>query len=94
MIPQFLSAAGQADPDRPGGGIARVAGLGYLGLVGGPALIGGCASLAGLPAALGIAAVLGLGVAAFAQVLDRPLRAAGPGVSGTDPAPPAGSRSR
>ena len=94
VMPQLLSAAGRVDSDCPGGGIARVAGVGYLGLVCGPALIGACASLAGLPAALGMAAVLGLGVAAFAQVLDRPLRAAGPGVSGTDPAPPAGSRSR
>lgn len=94
VIPQLFSAAGRVDSDCPGGGIARVAGVGYLGLVGGPALIGACASLAGLPAALGMAAVLGLCVAAFAQVLERPLRAAVPGVSGTDPAPPAGSRSR
>jgi MFS family permease len=90
MIPQLFSAAGQVDPDRPAGDIARVAGLGYLGLVGGPALIGGCASLAGLPAALGLAAVLGLGVAAFAGVLEPPLTARVE-VSGTDPARPAGS---
>lgn len=94
VIPQVFSAAARVDSDCPGGSIARVAGVGYLGLVGGPALIGVCASLAGLPAALGMAAVLGLCVAAFAQVLDRPLRATAPGVSGTDPAPPAGSRSR
>jgi MFS family permease len=90
MIPQLFSAAGRFDPDRPTGDIARVAGLGYLGLVGGPALIGGCASLAGLPAALGLAAVLGLGVAAFAGVLEPPLTARAE-VSGTDPARPAGS---
>jgi MFS family permease len=90
VIPQLFSAAGRVDSDFPGEGIARVAGVGYLGLVGGPALVGVCASLAGLPAALGMAAVLGLCVAAFAQVLDRPLRAAAPGVTGTDPAPPAG----
>ena len=48
-IPQMFSAAGRVAPDWPGGGIARVAGLGYLGLVGGPALVGGLASLAGLP---------------------------------------------
>ena len=79
-VPQFLSAAGHADPDHPGGGIARVAGLGYLGLVGGPALIGGCASVAGLPAALCIPVVLGLCVASsgpsWPQVAGpRPLRA-------------------
>jgi predicted MFS family arabinose efflux permease len=90
VIPQLFSAAGRVASDCPGAGIARVAGVGYLGLVGGPALIGGCASLAGLPAALGMAAVLGLCVAAFAQILDRPLRATAPAVSGTDPAPPAG----
>ena len=93
-IPQLFSAAGRVDPDRPGGGIARVAALGYLGLVGGPALIGGCAALAGLPAALGVAAVLGLCVAVFAGVLEPPLRATVATFSGTDPVPPAGSRSR
>jgi MFS family permease len=91
IIPQLFSAAGRVDPDCPGGDIARVAGLGYLGLVGGPALIGGCASLAGLPAALGLAAVLGLGVAAFAGVLEPPLTVTVAEVSGTDPARPAGS---
>jgi predicted MFS family arabinose efflux permease len=94
VIPQLFSAAGRIDPDFPGRGIARVAGLGYLGLAGGPALIGGCASLAGLPAALGLAAVLGLCVAAFARVLEPPPGATVAGVSGTDPARPAGSRSR
>jgi MFS family permease len=90
VMPQLFSAAGRVDSGFPGEGIARVAGVGYLGLVGGPALVGACASLAGLPAALGMAAVLGLGVAAFAQVVDRPLRGTAPGVSGTNPAPPAG----
>ena len=65
-VPQLFSAAGKADPDHPGGAMAQVARLGYLGLVGGPLLIGGCASLAGLTAALCIPAVLGLCVAGFA----------------------------
>jgi len=98
-IPQFLSAAGHADPQRPGSGIARVARLGYLGLVGGPALIGGSASVAGLPAALCIPVALGLGVACCAAIVvpgrpvpEPPVRALDPaGVSGTDPARPAGS---
>ena len=98
-IPQFLSAAGHADPQRPGSGIARVARLGYLGLVGGPALIGGSASVAGLPAALCIPVVLGLGVACCAAIVvparpvpAPPVPALDPaGVSGTDPARPAGS---
>jgi MFS family permease len=98
-MPQFLSAAGHADPERPGSGIARVARLGYLGLVGGPALIGGSASVAGLPAALCIPVALGLGVACFAALVvpagpapEPPVPALDPaGVSGTDPARPAGS---
>ncbi len=101
-MPQFLSAAGHADPEHPGRGIARVAGLGYLGLVGGPPLIGGCASVAGLPAALCIPIALGLCVAYFGTIVEpgRALQeprvpALDPaGVSGTDPARPAGSRSR
>jgi MFS family permease len=76
VVPQLLSAAGNADPDQPGTGLARVAGLGYIGLVGGPVLIGACAALTGLPVALGIPVVLGLCVAASAGVLD-PLRLLG-----------------
>jgi MFS family permease len=87
-MPQLFSAAGRADPAHPGRAVARVGGLGYLGLVGGPVLIGGCASLAGLTAALYIPAVLTLCVAGFAYLLDRPP------LSGTDPGRPAGSRSR
>jgi MFS family permease len=108
-LPQFLSAAGHADPERPGAGIARVASLGYFGLVGGPVLIGGCASVAGLPAALCIPVALGLCVTLFGAIVvpGRPARepavpalepagaALDPAaVSGTDPARPAGSRSR
>ena len=101
-VPQFLSAAGHADPARPGTGIARVASLGYLGLVGGPVLIGGFASVAGLPAALCIPVALGLCVASFGAIVipDRPAHepavpALDPaGISGTDAGRPAGSRSR
>ena len=100
-VPQFLSAAGHVDPERPGTGIAQVASLGYLGLVGGPVLIGGFASVAGLPAALCIPVALGLCVASFGALViqDRPAQepavpALDPaGVSGTDPAQRAGSRS-
>ena len=75
-LPQLLSAAGNANPQQPGSGLARVAGLGYIGLVGGPVLIGVCADLTGLPVALGIPVLLGLCVAASARVLD-PLRPRG-----------------
>jgi MFS family permease len=68
-VPQLFSAAGNADPGRRGAGIARVAGLGYLGVLTGPVLIGGCASLVGLPRALGIPVLLLLLVAASAGAL-------------------------
>jgi predicted MFS family arabinose efflux permease len=92
-IPQLMSAAGRADPDHPGRAVARVGGLGYLGLVGGPLLIGGCASLAGLTIALYIPVLLTLCVTGFASLLDRPVLSE-PVLSGTDPGRSAGSRSR
>jgi MFS family permease len=92
VVPQLFSAAGNADPDQPGTGLARVAGLGYIGLVGGPVLIGACATLTGLPLALGIPVLLGLCVAASARVLDplRPRRPAAVAVSAGAPAGPGG----
>jgi MFS family permease len=86
-VPQLLSAAGHTDPQRPGAGIARVASLGYLGLVGGPALIGGCASLAGLPAALCLPVALTLCVAAFAYVLDKASNVSGNPANTSHPVP-------
>ncbi len=94
-IPQLFAAAGRADPDHPGGAVAQVGGVGYLGLVGGPLLIGGCASLAGLTAALCIPLGLGLCIAGFAFLVDPPPGGAVPPVqvapvlSGTDPGRPA-----
>jgi len=72
MAPQIFLAGGQADPARPGHGLARVVGVSYLGMVGGPAVIGGAASLVGLPLALAIPVVLPLCVAALAWVLAVP----------------------
>jgi hypothetical protein len=107
-VPLLLSVASRIDPARPGGCIARVAGLGYLGLVGGPVLIGGCASLAGLPVALCIPVALGgvrgrvrlpAGTALAGAVpgitgTDPGVTRTGPGVTGTGPGRPGGSRSR
>jgi MFS family permease len=76
MYPQLVSAAGNVETSRAGTGIARVAGAGYLGLVGGPVLIGGCASLAGLRLALGIPVVLMLCVAAGGRSVTSPWPAA------------------
>lgn len=39
-IPQLLSAAGHADSEAAGANVARVASLGYLGMLAGPAVIG------------------------------------------------------
>jgi MFS family permease len=65
-FPQLLSAAGNADPLRPATAIARVAALGYLGLLCGPVLIGGLASVTGLSLALGLPVILALCIAAGA----------------------------
>jgi MFS family permease len=39
-VPQLFSAAGHADTDAAGVNVSRVAGLGYLGMLAGPAVIG------------------------------------------------------
>ncbi|MBU5944522.1 MFS transporter [Streptomyces sp. PAM3C] len=39
-VPQLLSAAGHADPAAAGANVSRVAGLGYVGMLAGPAVIG------------------------------------------------------
>lgn len=39
-IPQLFSAAGHADPAAAGANVSRVAGLGYIGMLAGPAVIG------------------------------------------------------
>lgn len=39
-VPQLLSAAGHSDQDTAGVNVSRVAGLGYLGMLAGPAVIG------------------------------------------------------
>jgi MFS family permease len=68
-FPLLLSAAGNADPARPAYGIARVAGFGYIGMLGGPVLIGGLASAFGLQRALLVPVLLALAIAAGASVV-------------------------
>jgi predicted MFS family arabinose efflux permease len=68
-VPQVFSAAGNRDPARAGQALARVAGLGYLGMLAGPVLIGGASEVIGLPAALAIPAVLALFVAVTASAV-------------------------
>jgi MFS family permease len=62
-FPQLLSAAGNVATSRSGRAIARVAGIGYLGLLGGPVVVGGCASLVGLRLGFGVPVILMLWVA-------------------------------
>jgi MFS family permease len=69
MFPLMMSAAGNIDPARPSRGIARVAGFGYAGLLGGPVLIGGLASAIGLQKALDLPVALTLVIAAGAHVI-------------------------
>ena len=86
VVPQVFSAGGRADPDRPGAGLARVVGVGYVGMATGPAAIGAVASKTGLPVALGIPVLLALWIAVAARVLGRPGLTAG--ISGLGQAPP------
>ncbi|MBN9109119.1 MAG: MFS transporter [Pseudonocardia sp.] len=64
-VPQLFSAAGAGDPRTSGTFVARVAGLGYLGMLAGPAVIGPLTALVPLnvafllPAALCAAAAMG-----------------------------------
>lgn len=51
-VPQLFSAAGHLDPDTAGANVSRVAGLGYLGMLAGPAVIGPMTHLVPLNLAL------------------------------------------
>ncbi len=67
-VPQLFSAAGHTDPAAAGANVSRVAGLGYLGMLAGPALIGWMTRLMGLnhtfllPALLLVVAALAAGI--------------------------------
>lgn len=69
IVPQLFSAVGRADPARAGRLISRVAGISYVGIVGGPPLIGAAAERVGLPLALGIPVLLALVIVVMASVL-------------------------
>jgi fucose permease len=69
VVPQVFAAGGRADPARPGSGLARVVGLGYVGMTAGPAVIGAVASRIGLRLAFGIPVLLALWIAVAAPVL-------------------------
>jgi predicted MFS family arabinose efflux permease len=80
-IPQLFTAAGGLDRNAAGANVARVAGLGYLGMLAGPAIIGPLTRLMALnlalvlPTALCFAAVVTAGVLRpAAQPAERPVR--------------------
>jgi MFS family permease len=71
VVPLLYSTAGGLDPARPGAALSRVAALGYLGYVTGPAIIGGAAMHVGLGNALLILPVLATLLAIAAPVVHR-----------------------
>ncbi|GAA0587789.1 MFS transporter [Paractinoplanes ferrugineus] len=71
VVPLLYSTAGSLDPARPGAALSRVAALGYLGYVTGPAIIGGAAVHIGLGNALFILPVLATLLVVVAPVVHR-----------------------
>ncbi|MEF3112211.1 MFS transporter [Streptomyces chrestomyceticus] len=67
-IPQFFTAAGNVDPASSGANVSRVAGMGYVGMLAGPAIIGPLTHLVPLnlafflPVAFCVAAVFSAGI--------------------------------
>lgn len=68
-VPQLFSAAGHTDPDAAGTNVSRVAGLGYLGMLSGPAIIGPLTQLVPLSHTFLLPALLCLVAALTAHIL-------------------------
>lgn len=68
-VPQLFSAAGRVDPAMAGTNVSRVAGLGYLGMLAGPAVIGWLTHVVPLNHAFVLLVVLTLIASASAGVL-------------------------
>ncbi|MGY6019850.1 MFS transporter [Streptomyces spinosirectus] len=68
-VPQLFSAAGRADAATAGANVSRVAGIGYLGMLSGPAVIGWLTHLVALNHAFLLLTVLCVITAAAAGVL-------------------------
>jgi predicted MFS family arabinose efflux permease len=68
-VPQLFSAAGRVDPSATGANVSRVAGIGYLGMLSGPAVIGWLTHLVPLNHALLLLTLLCAIAAAAAGVL-------------------------
>ncbi|MGW0562174.1 MFS transporter [Streptomyces sp. NPDC003016] len=74
-VPQLFSAAGHADPSAAGTNVSRVAGLGYLGMLAGPAVVGSLTHFAPLNLTFLLPVVFCV-VAAFTARVLRPGREA------------------
>ncbi|MGW2780279.1 MFS transporter [Streptomyces populi] len=68
-VPQLFSAAGHADPAAAGANVSRVAGLGYVGMLAGPAVIGWLTHLVALDHAFVLLTLLCAATAAAAGIL-------------------------
>ncbi|MZF85805.1 MFS transporter [Streptomyces sp. SID5643] len=68
-VPQLFSAAGHADPAAAGANVSRVAGLGYVGMLAGPAVIGWLTHLVALNDAFVLLTLLCVTTAVGARVL-------------------------
>ena len=77
-VPQLFTAAGNLDPRASGALMARVVGLGYVGLLAGPALIGGLAHWMPLNSAFALPVILCVLTVVFAPVLASRQRASRP----------------
>ncbi|RSO23345.1 MFS transporter [Streptomyces sp. WAC 06725] len=72
-IPQFFTAAGNVDPESSGANVSRVAGLGYIGMLAGPAIIGPLTHLVPLNLAFFLPVAF-CAAAAFSAGILRPAR--------------------
>ncbi|MFD9098871.1 MFS transporter [Streptomyces collinus] len=68
-VPQLFSAAGHADPAAAGANVSRVAGLGYVGMLAGPAVIGWLTHLVALDHAFLLLTLLCVTTAVGAGIL-------------------------
>ncbi|MEU0838653.1 MFS transporter [Streptomyces sp. NPDC005962] len=93
-VPQLFSAAGHTDHSTAGANVSRVAGLGYLGMLAGPAVIGPLTHLVPLnltfflPVAFCVIAACAAGILRVPGTEPRPGKAVAPvGVRRSDSAP-------
>ncbi|MEU0029758.1 MFS transporter [Streptomyces sp. NPDC006335] len=68
-VPQLFSAAGHADPAAAGANVSRVAGLGYVGMLAGPAVVGWLTHLVALNHAFVLLILLCVTTAAAGGIL-------------------------